>query len=315
MRNESERLHKLLAQHGLGSRREVEKWMLAGRVLLNGRTAQPGDRYKDGDRVSVDGQDVTARLKTSGRAAVLLYHKPQGQPVQAQPDAPADTAAEETVMERLPVVRGSRWLVINTMQPGDSGLLVLTSDGRLADALRRRSEQIPSAYVARVLAPSPDFDPDILPRIAQFNDQAVAFESIEPAGGEGTNRWFRVEAAHSHRRAAVRALFETQGLKVSRVMQVRYADLEMPRDLPRGKHQALPEHLVDRLYELAELTKPVPEMRRVRAPRVAADRQRKPAKRSVRAAEPKDSRERKGPRGMGSSAGRRKPTGSRRSGR
>ncbi len=315
MRNESERLHKLLAQHGLGSRREVEKWMLAGRVLLNGRPAQPGDRYKDGDRISVDGQDVTARLKTSGRAAVLLYHKPQGQPVQAQPDAGTDVATDETVMERLPVVRGSRWLVINTMQPGDSGLLVLTSDGRLADALRRRSEQIPSAYVARVLVPSADFDPDILPRVTQFNDQAVAFESIEPAGGEGTNRWFRVEAAHSHRRAAVRALFETQGLKVSRVIQVKYADLEMPRDLPRGRHQALAEHLVERLYELAELTKPVPEVRRTRAPRVAADRQRKPAKRAARVAEPRDSRERHGSRGAGSSSGRRKPTGSRRSGR
>ncbi|WP_324315052.1 hypothetical protein [Povalibacter sp.] len=99
------------------------------------------------------------------------------------------------------------------------------------------------------------------------------------------------------------------------MMQVKYADLEMPRDLPRGKHQALPEHLVDRLYELAGLVKPVPETRRVRAPRVAADRQRKPAKRSVRAAEPRNSRERKGPRDTGSSPGRRKPAGGRRSGR
>jgi 23S rRNA pseudouridine2605 synthase len=319
MREESERLHKLLAQHGLGSRREVEKWMLAGRVLLNGRPAQPGDRYKDGDRVSVDGQDVTPRLRSTGKAAVLLYHKPQGQPVQrqpvqAQPDADAESAIEETVMERLPAVRGSRWLVINTMQPGDSGLLVLTSDGRLADALRRRSEQIPSTYVARVLVPTPDFDPESLPRTTQFNDQSVAFESIEPAGGEGTNRWFRVEASHSHLRAAVRALFETQGLKVSRVIQLKYAGMELPRGLPRGKHQPLPEHLVDRLYELAGLTKPVPEMRRTRAPRVAADRQRKPAKRSVRSSEPAEKHERKETRGAGASH-KRKPTGKKRSGR
>jgi len=318
MREESERLHKLLAQHGLGSRREVEKWMLAGRVLLNGRPAQPGDRYKDGDRVSVDGQDVTPRLRSTGKAAVLLYHKPQGQPVQrqpvqTQPDADAESATEETVMERLPVVRGSRWLVINTMQPGDSGLLMLTSDGRLADALRRRSEHIPSTYVARVLVPTPEFDPESLPRTTRFNDQAVAFESIEPAGGEGTNRWFRVEASHSHLRAAVRALFETQGLKVSRVIQLKYAGMELPRGLPRGKHQPLPEHLVDRLYELADLTKPVPEMRRTRAPRVAADRQRKPAKRSVRSSEPAEKHERK-ERGAGASH-KRKSTGKKRSGR
>lgn len=319
MREESERLHKLLAQHGLGSRREVEKWMLAGRVLLNGRPAQPGDRYKDGDRVSVDGQDVTPRLRSTGKAAVLLYHKPQGQPVQrqpiqAQPDADAESASEETVMERLPAVRGSRWLVINTMQPGDSGLLVLTSDGRLADALRRRSEQIPSTYVARVLVPTPEFDPASLPNTVRYNDQSVTFESIESAGGEGTNRWFRVEASHSHLRAAVRALFETQGLQVSRVIQLKYAGMELPRGLPRGKHQPLPDHLVERLYELADLTKPVPEMRRTRAPRMAADRQRKPAKRSVRSSEPEKKHERKETPGAGASH-KRKSTGRKRSGR
>lgn len=290
--------------------------MLAGRVLLNGRPAQPGDRYKEGDRVTVDGQDVTARLKTVHKAAVLLYHKPQGQAVQAA--AEGDAPTEETVIERLPVVRGARWLVINTMQPGDSGLLLVTSDGRLADALRRRSEQIPSAYVARVLVPTPEFDPGVLPRMVQFNDQPVGFESIEPAGGEGTNRWFRVEAAHAHRRAAVRALFETQGLKVSRVIQVKFGDIELPRDLARGKHQALPEAAVDRLYEFAELSQPVPEVRRTRAPRVAADRQRKPAKDSRRVREAREpARSRSAPDDRRSPPGRsrRKPTGSRRSGR
>lgn len=253
----SERLHKLLAQHGLGSRREIEKWMLAGRVLLNGKPAQPGDRYDQGDRVSVDGQDVTARLQVASKAAVIGYHKPQGQPVAARAtDEPGADATEETVMERLPAVRGSRWLAINTMQPGDSGLLILTSDGRLADALRRRSEKIPSAYVARVLVPTPEFDPATISRVVHFDDQTVEFESIEPAGGEGTNRWFRVEAAHAHRRAAVRALFEISGLKVSRVIQVKFADIELPRDLPRGKHRVLADAQVDRLYEFAGLRQP-----------------------------------------------------------
>ena len=271
----SERLHKLLAQHGLGSRRELEKWMLAGRVLLNGRPAQPGDRYNDGDRVIIDGQDVTARLRAQDKPAVLAYHKPQGQPVSSPVDG--EQASDETVMDRLPRIRGSRWLVINTMQPGDSGLLLLTSDGRLADGLRRRSEQIPSAYVARVLVPTPEFDIDTLPHRVQFNEQPVSFERIEPAGGEGTNRWFRVEAAHSHRRAAVRALFETHGLKVSRVIQVKYANLELPRELPRGKHQALSELQMAQLYELAGVEQLEVERPRARAPRRAADRQRKPA--------------------------------------
>lgn len=316
MRGEPERLHKLLAQHGLGSRREVEKWMLAGRVLLNGKPAQPGDRYRDGDRVTVDGQDVTARLRVHGKAVVLAYHKPQGQPVQSS-DAGSD-GMQESVMDRLPSIRGSRWLAINTMQPGDSGLLLLTSDGKLADALRRRSEQIPSAYVARVLVPTPDFDPATLPRIVQFNDQPVAFESIESAGGEGTNRWFRVEAAHAHRRAAVRALFETHGLKVSRVIQVKFADLELRRELVRGKHQALSESEVARLYEVAQLVQAMPERRPARAPRRAADRQRKPSRRLAPAREQDSStnpRRDHGPRRPERSPRGGKPTGRRRPGR
>jgi 23S rRNA pseudouridine2605 synthase len=254
----SERLHKLLAQHGLGSRREIEKWMLEGRVLLNGRPASPGDRYQHGDRVAVDGKEVTARLKLSSPAQVLAYHKPQGQPVttRSTPSSEDDRSDEQSVMERLPAVRGARWLAINTMQPADSGLLLLTTDGKLADALRRRAEGIPSAYVARVLVPTPDFDVASLPRVVRYDETSIEFDDIQPAGGEGTNRWFRVDSHRAHRRAAVRALFESNGLKVSRVMQVRFANVELPRDLARGRHRALSEKQVAELYELAQLATP-----------------------------------------------------------
>lgn len=255
----SERLHKLLAQHGLGSRREIEKWMLAGRVILNNKPAQPGDRYVEGDRVVVDGKDVTARLRVTAEAQVLAYHKPQGQAVEAR-SAMAGTDSEattnETVLERLPAVRGARWLVINTMQAGDSGLLLLTTDGRLADALRRRSESIPAAYVARVLITDPAFDPTTLPRVVRYDDETIEFEHIEDIGGEGTNRWFRVEATRAHRRAAVRALFDSRGLAVSRVIQVKFGPLELARDLPRGKHRQLTSVQVRELYVLAGLEPP-----------------------------------------------------------
>jgi 23S rRNA pseudouridine2605 synthase len=255
----SERLHKLLAQHGLGSRREIEKWMQAGRILLNGRPAQPGERYTPGDRIVIDGKDVTARLKVAADAPrVIIYHKPQGQPITPSDEA-AETVGERSVMESLPAVRGARWLVVNTMQAGDSGLLLLTSDGRLADALRRRAETTPAAYVARVLVPAPEFDVASMPRVVQYDEDTIEFESIEPAGGEGTNRWFRVESHRAHRRAAVRALFESRGLKVSRVIQVQFADLELPRDLPRGKYRALSEKQVKALYARAELAVPEPE--------------------------------------------------------
>jgi 23S rRNA pseudouridine2605 synthase len=249
----SERLHKLLARHGLGSRREIEKWMLAGRVLLNNRPAQPGDHYDSGDKVVIDGKDVSARLKVTAAPGVLLYHKPQGQPIAPGAADDVEAAAEKSVMESLPAVRGARWLVVNTMQAGDSGLLLLTSDGRLADALRRRAETTPAAYVARVLVPMPDFDVESIPRVVQYDDETIEFESIEAAGGEGTNRWFRVESHRSHRRAAVRALFESRGLKVSRVIQVKFGDFELPRDLPRGRHRALTDKQVAALYASVDL--------------------------------------------------------------
>jgi 23S rRNA pseudouridine2605 synthase len=260
----SERLHKLLAQHGFGSRRELEKWMLEGRIALNGRPAQPGDRYSSGDRVSIDGRDITGRLKVSAAPGVLIYNKAQGQPIGA---AGEDAASGKSVMESLPSVRGARWLVVNTMQAGDSGLMLVTSDGRLADALRRRAETIPAAYVARVLVPTPEFDVSTLPRVVRYDEGTIEFESIEPAGGEGTNRWFRVESRRTHRRAAVRALFESRGLKVSRVIQVQFADIELPRDLPRGRHRQLSHDRVEALYALAELQLPEAESKPKPKPR------------------------------------------------
>jgi 23S rRNA pseudouridine2605 synthase len=282
----SERLHKLLAQHGLGSRREIEKWMLEGRVRLNNQPAQPGDRYNPGDRVVIDGKDVTSRLQVFAAAKVILYHKPQGQPITPTTEDASGEVAEKSVMESLPSLRGSRWLVVNTMQAGDSGLLLLTSDGRLADALRRRAETTPAAYVARVLVPFPEYDIDTIPRVVQYDDETIEFEKIEPAGGEGTNRWFRVESHRAHRRAAVRALFESRGLKVSRVIQVQFGEFELPRDLPRGKHRELTDSDVADLYKSVELSLPTRPTRddaaaRPQRParRPAPDRRKKPKRR------------------------------------
>ena len=282
----SERLHKLLAQHGLGSRREIEKWMLEGRVRLNNQPAQPGDRYNPGDRVSIDGRDVTSRLQFFAAPKVILYHKPQGQPITATAEDESGEVAEKSVMESLPSLRGSRWLMVNTMQAGDSGLMLLTSDGRLADALRRRAETTPAAYVARVLVPFPEYDVDSIPRVVQYDNETIEFENIEPAGGEGTNRWFRVESHRAHRRAAVRALFESRGLKVSRVIQVQFGEFELPRDLPRGKHRELSESEVADLYASVELGLPTPPPRpeaaaRSQRPkrRPAPDRRKKPKRR------------------------------------
>ncbi len=250
----SERLHKLLAQHGLGSRREIEKWMQAGRILLNNQPAELGARYQPGDRVVIDGKDISARLRViPGVSRALIFHKAHGQPIQ-----PNSEQADASVMESLPAVRGARWLMVNTMQAGDSGLLLLTTDGALANALRRRSESIPSAYMARVLIPFAEFDLATIPKVVHYDNEVVEFDAIESVEGEGANRWFRVDAHRAHRRAAVRELFESRGLKVSRVTQVQYAGLDLPRDLPRGRHRILSDAQLQALYALADLSAPVP---------------------------------------------------------
>jgi 23S rRNA pseudouridine2605 synthase len=258
----SERLHKVLAQHGYGSRRELEQWIAQGRVLLNGRPAQAGARYQPGDKVVLDGKDISSRLQQSARPAVLLYHKPPDQPLDARA-AKARGDLEETAIERLPAVRGSRWHAINAMHAGDSGLMVFSNDGRLCDALRRHLGHIPAKYSVRVLMPDATRFLALNPMEVQLDEETVTFTSVKPAGGEGSNRWFDVELPRADRRAAVRALFESHGYKVSRVIQTSFGMLQLPRDLPRGRHREVEPAVVRALYELAKL--PLPDVLRPQA--------------------------------------------------
>jgi 23S rRNA pseudouridine2605 synthase len=251
----NERLQKLLARHDLGSRREIERWMVEGRVLLNGRPATPGDKYNHGDRVVLDGRDVTSRLHIEATSQVLIYHKPQGQPWSAP-----DEAVGETVLHRLPSTRGARWLSVNRLHEDDSGLLLVTNDGKLADVLMRQAQSIPSVYSVRVRAPTRIEEWPEMPLQVQFEEQTFEFTKVEEAGGEGSNRWYRVESARSDKRAAVRALFEASGLEVSRAIQLEYAQIELPRDLPRGRHRALTAEQIAALYESAGVKPVVPRV-------------------------------------------------------
>jgi 23S rRNA pseudouridine2605 synthase len=314
-----ERLHKVLAQRGLGSRREIEQWIVEGRVRLNGKPAQLGDRYNPGDRLAVDGKDVTARIQGgSVGAQVLIYHKAQGQLLVRRPsnreEAPEPRTGREDhepVRARLPAVRGSRWLAINPMQAGDAGLLLFTNDGRLANALNRHAAQIPTAYAVRVLAGSREDDaaPE-LPLQVQYDDETIEFTQVSATGGEGANRWYDVELARADRRAAVRALFESQRLAVSRAVQTRFANIELPRDLPRGRHRLLDAKQMSDLYSLVGLPMPAVERSNGRARRAPREERPAPSKASTNTStrgRGKDSAERAPRRG--------RVTGSRKSGR
>lgn len=269
----SERIQKVLAQHGLGSRREVERWIAEGRIRINGVRAQTGDRYTEGDRVELDERDITRRLERTTTAQVIAYHKPQGQPISREdvrsarsPEVDearvARESASETAEERLPVLRGSRWLAINPMHAGDSGLLLFTNDGALSYALTRQKKQIPTAYMVRVQVRGGAASAPVMPTTLRLDDGTVEFTevTVSTGGPEGENEsgnvWYKVVLPRADKRAAVRALFASHNLSVSRVMQVAFGDIALTRDMPRSRHVALKPAQIEHLYTLAQLPLP-----------------------------------------------------------
>jgi 23S rRNA pseudouridine2605 synthase len=229
-----ERLHKLLAQHGLGSRRQVEAWIRAGRILVNGYPASIGQSIRPSDRIVLDGRDVTRRIAAPQRLRIVMYHKPGGELARGRPGD--DRAPVEA---RLPSLRAGRWLPINTLGFADDGLLLLTNDGALAAAATRRGRELPVEYRVRVLRPRETAEWPAMPRFIEVEGQRCEFTVIERHDAPGSNVWFRVEAPHAVARGAVRALFDAAGLKVSRVILTRWGAIALPRDLPRGRSREL----------------------------------------------------------------------------
>jgi len=241
-----ERLHKLLAQHGIGSRRQVEAWIREGRVLVNGKPAEIGQRVGPRDRVVVDGRDVSKRLAARSELRVILYHKPSGEMSRSR-----EGDDRSGVEDRLPSLRAGRWLPVNSLAFGEDGLLILTNDGTLAPAVRRNAETLPVEYRVRVLKPRDDESWPDMPREIDVEGEPVQFAAVERIEGAGTNVWFRVTADQPVGRGAVRALFDGAGLKVSRVMLVKWGPVALPRDLPRGRSRELAGPELDALLALA----------------------------------------------------------------
>jgi 23S rRNA pseudouridine2605 synthase len=248
-----ERLHKLLAQHGIGSRRQVESWIAEGRVLVNGRAAEVGQRVRPGDRIVVDGRDVTKRLSVPQALRVIVYHKPSGEMLRRQE---GDERAGVDV--RLPSLRSGRWLPVNALGYGEDGLLILASDGTLVSGVTRLASSIPVEYRVRALRPRQAEEWPEMPRDVDVEGEPVAFSGVERLEGGPTNSWFRVSAERTLPRGAVRALFDAAGLKVSRTMLVRWGPVNLPRDLPRGRSRELTGPELDALLALAGRARPAP---------------------------------------------------------
>lgn len=256
-----ERLHKLLAQSGIGSRREMEELIAAGRISINGETASVGQTASAGDRVRVNGKLV--QLRFSDRLPrVILYHKPEGEIVSRN-----DPEHRPNVFTSMPRISAGRWVAVGRLDFNTSGLLLLTTSGDLANRLMHPRYQLVREYAVRILG---ELTEEVRRRLLDgidLDDGPAQFASFQEAGGEGANRWYRV-SLHEGRNREVRRMFEAVGVVVSRLMRVRYGPFALPPGLKRGQVLELSEADVKKL--LADFGMANPEAGR--APRRPRER-------------------------------------------
>ncbi len=226
-----ERIQKLLAAAGLGSRREIETWISAGRVSVRGQVAKLGDRAGPGDQVLLDGREIKfAARKTAPR--VILYHKPVGELVTRK-----DPEGRPTVFDRLPAIVPGRWVAVGRLDFNTSGLLLLTDSGELANQLMHPRQAIEREYEVRVQGGLSEEAVRKLLSGIELEDGPARFiilKALSTKKQEGTNRWYRAVLAEGRNRE-VRRMVEAAGGRVSRLARVRFGSVRLPADLPPGR--------------------------------------------------------------------------------
>lgn len=244
-----ERLHKLLAQSGIGSRREMEALIAEGRVNVNGQTAEVGQSASPGDRIKVNGRLV--HVKFSNRLPrVILYHKPEGEIVSRD-----DPQHRPSVFTSLPRMTGGRWVAVGRLDFNTSGLLLFTTSGDLANRLMHPRYNLVREYAVRILGELPDSARQRLLDGVELDDGTARFSAFQEAGGDGANRWYRV-CLFEGRNREVRRMFEAVGVVVSRLMRVRYGPFALPPNLKRGQVLELGEAEVQKLLTEFEMENP-----------------------------------------------------------
>ncbi|GAB4263914.1 MAG: hypothetical protein Kow0065_14700 [Methylomicrobium sp.] len=247
-----ERIQKVLARGGVGSRREIERWIEEGRVKLNGVQAKLGDRIQTGDHLQLNGRVVHWEKFALQSTRVLIYHKPVGEIVSRQ-----DPEGRPVVFTQLPKLPIGRWISVGRLDINTSGLLVLTNNGELANRLMHPSMQIDREYAVRILG---EVDEAMLSRLKQgvdLDDGPAKFDDIRFFAGEGANKWYHVVVSEGRNRL-VRRLWESQGVTVSRLMRVRYGLLKLPEGLKSHAFYELQPNEIDMLLESVDLPKEKP---------------------------------------------------------
>ena len=242
-----EKLQKALARLGLGSRRQMEDVIREGRVSVNGNVATIGDRVGQGDEIRVDGRLLRYTAENEKRRRILMYYKPEGEICSTH-----DPEGRPTVFERLPPLTHDRWVMVGRLDINSTGLLLFTNDGELAHRLMHPSNEIEREYAVRVMG---EVTPEIMRNLTngvQLEDGMAQFDDITEKGGEGINKWYQVKLKEGRNRE-VRRLFESQGLKVSRLLRTRYGSVELPRELRTGRYLELDRREIDKLTGLVNL--------------------------------------------------------------
>lgn len=243
----TERLQKVLAGAGIGSRREVEQWIKAGRITINGNVATLGQKVSGREKILVDGRPVPALRKTRPSPRVLVYHKPSGEVCTR-----SDPEGRPTVFDRLPPIQGSRWINVGRLDLATSGLLLLTTDGSLANALMHPSREIEREYAVRVQGTVSDATLERIRAGISLDDGVARFDRVERTGGDASNQWFSVVVSEGRNRL-VRRVWEAVDCRVSRLIRVRYGPVELSRSLRPGHHRLLKDKELEALYAAAGL--------------------------------------------------------------
>ncbi len=245
----ADRIQKVLAAAGVGSRRHIDSLLKAGRIRVNGKVAQPGDRLNAHDRVMIDQRRVRLYPSQSGatpaRPKVLAYYKPPGEICTA-----ADPQGRRTVFASLPKLQRGRWISIGRLDFNTTGLLLFTDDGILADRLMHPRNQVEREYAVRVSGRATRKQLQALTKGVRLDDGVARFNSIADSGGKGLNHWYRVVMTEGRNRA-VRRLWESQDLPVSRLVRIRYGSCRLPRSKRHGQFWDLKKGEIDALLQEA----------------------------------------------------------------
>lgn len=245
----TEKLQKILARSGHGSRREIEGYLQEGRISIDGTKAKLGDRIDvtTTAKIRLDGRILNIREAQKDVCRVLAYYKPEGELCTR-----SDPQGRPTVFQRLPRLNNARWIAVGRLDVNTSGLLLFTTDGELANRLMHPNREVEREYAVRVFGEIDDAKIRQLTRGVQLEDGPASFRSVSYRGGEGINQWYNVSLTEGRNRE-VRRMWEAVGVQVSRLIRVRYGDIDLPKGLPRGGWVELGLDQINYLRQLVEL--------------------------------------------------------------